>query len=149
MDQAGGGLRFVVESFDVAFVLGQLAFQHLHGHLAAQRALFGEIDLGHGAAGQATEQPEVVELTTREVDIGGRLAKFGGDVRHDFYARWALAVCGVAAPISAVHLCRMPSWNGTSPRSKSTVETAEADRLPAHGIRQEFGPLPLASKAVS
>ena len=65
VDQRGRRLRFVMEAPHIGLVLGQLAFEHLDGHLPAQRALLGQVNLGHRAAPQPPQQAEIAQLAAR------------------------------------------------------------------------------------
>ena len=53
VNQGGGCLGLTTKPLDVGRVGGQIAFEHLEGHLPTERLLFGQVDLGHCTAAES------------------------------------------------------------------------------------------------
>ena len=97
--QRGGGLGLALETLQIGLVAGQLRLEDLDRHPAFQRALLGQVDLGHGPAAQAAEQLQIADLPAgkigKTVGIGGlrtgvthRLAAAAGGYRLEATGHW-------------------------------------------------------------
>ncbi len=65
--QRRSGLGLPLEPLHIRGILRQPRLEHLDRHLPLERALLGQVHLGHGPVPQAPQQAEVAELPAREV----------------------------------------------------------------------------------
>jgi hypothetical protein len=76
LHQRGGGPSFVLEAADELLVAGQAVLKHFESDLPPQRALLGQVHVGHAAASQTPQDLVVSQPLSRKVGFGRGV---GGD----------------------------------------------------------------------
>src|SRR5205085_3872529 len=109
--------------------MGEVRSQNLQSDLATERKLLGQVNFGHGAASQPTEQSISTYITTGKVDVCRRFggADGVGHIRWDVRQRLK-----VWMPVSAamVALATAKAGQGTRPLSLFTTRIKQGFRRP-------------------
>ena len=120
--EGGEDLRFALETGQPLGIRGDRFGQHLDGHLTAELAVLGAIDLPHAAFAELGGDPEMRESLA---DQGARFYLTGRPVRRP---------CGCGLPTAAARAC--PTGRRTGGRFGADRTPAVWSSLPWSGVLQ-------------